>query len=74
MPMYDQHIMGWVIFLSLLIVFVIGLLIIFRTAPVRGGREGQGKRAIDLLDERYAKGDISREDYLRAKNDILGKG
>lgn len=66
--------MGWVIFLSLLIVFVIGLLIIFRTAPVRGGREGQGKRAIDLLDERYAKGDISREDYLRAKNDILWKG
>lgn len=74
MPMYDQHIMGWVIFLSLLIVFVIGLLIIFRTAPVRGGREGQGKRAIDLLDERYARGDISREEYLRAKNDILGKG
>jgi len=72
--MYDQHIMGWVIFLSLLIVFVIGLLIIFRTAPVRGGREGQGKRAIDLLDERYARGDISREEYLRAKNDILGKG
>lgn len=74
MPMYDQHIMGWVIFLALLIVFVIGLLIIFRAAPVRGGREGQGKRAIDLLDERYAKGDISREEYLRAKNDILGKG
>ena len=73
MTMYDYHIVGWVIFLSLLIAFVIGFFIIFRGAPGWGGREG-GKNAIDLLDERYARGDISREEYLRAKNDILGKG
>lgn len=72
MPMYDHHIIGWVIFLSLLIAFIVGLLIIFRAAPGRGGREGHGKSAIDLLDERYARGDISRDEYLRAKNDILG--
>lgn len=74
MPMYDQHIIGWVIFLSLVVAFIVGLLIIFRAAPGRGGREGNGKRAINFLDERYARGDISREEYLRAKNDILGKG
>ncbi|MCC6503737.1 MAG: SHOCT domain-containing protein [Deltaproteobacteria bacterium] len=74
MTMYDHHIIGWVIFLSLVVVFIIGLLVISRAALGRGGREGNGKRAIDFLDERYARGDISREEYLRAKNDILGKG
>lgn len=49
---------------------MIGLLI--SVLPLSGAA---GKSAIDLLDERhYASGDISREEYLRAKNDILGKG
>lgn len=74
MTMYDYHIVGWVIFLSLLIAFVIGLLVIFRAPLGRGGQEGHRKSAIDLLDERYARGDISREEYLKAKNDILAKG
>ena len=30
-------------------------------------------RAIDLLDERYARGEIEREEYLRRRQDIVGK-
>jgi len=33
-----------------------------------------GSPALRTLDERYAKGEIDREDYLRRKRDILGKG
>jgi putative membrane protein len=29
--------------------------------------------AIELLDERYANGQIDREEYLRRRRDILGK-
>jgi putative membrane protein len=71
--MYDHHIMGWVIFLSLIIVFIVGFLIIVRSVPVRGWREGQGKSALDLLDERYARGEVSKEEYIKTKKDILGK-
>jgi putative membrane protein len=31
-----------------------------------------GSAALRALDERYAKGEIDREDYLRRKRDILG--
>jgi putative membrane protein len=29
------------------------------------------RSAIDLLDERYARGEINRDEYLRAKSDIV---
>ena len=35
---------------------------------------GSGSPALQTLDERYAKGEIDREEYLRRKRDILGKG
>jgi putative membrane protein len=30
------------------------------------------KTPLELLDERYARGEIEREDYLRRKQDLLG--
>lgn len=30
--------------------------------------------ALDILDSTYARGDISREEYLQKRNDIQGKG
>jgi len=35
------------------------------------GRLGR-KPALDILDERYAKGDISRDEYVRLKVEISG--
>ncbi|MSO65217.1 MAG: SHOCT domain-containing protein [Alphaproteobacteria bacterium] len=29
--------------------------------------------ALDVLDARYAKGELDREDYMRRKADILGQ-
>jgi len=38
------------------------------------GMNDGGSPALRMLDERYAKGEIDREEYLRRKRDILGKG
>ncbi|CAG0966911.1 hypothetical protein ANRL2_01332 [Anaerolineae bacterium] len=73
MPMYDHHIAGWVIFLALLILFVIGLFVILRAVARSGAPEGHGKSATDLLNERYARGEVSKDEYLRIKKDILRK-
>lgn len=39
-----------------------------------GSRAGTSSgRALHLLDERYARGEIEREEYLRRRQDILGR-
>jgi uncharacterized membrane protein len=41
------------------------------SAHSKYGRLGR-KPALDILDERYAKGDINREEYRRLKVEIAG--
>jgi putative membrane protein len=39
--------------------------------PAAGAKPGEGGRsALDQLDERYARGEIDREEYLERKKDI----
>ncbi len=57
-----------------LIFFIVALLFIFRrgTTPVCGGHH-PGKSeptAREILDRRYARGDLSREDYQQMKKDL----
>ena len=40
----------------------------------RSRYEGAGaSSALDVLEQRYARGDIGRDEYLQKKNDILGR-
>jgi putative membrane protein len=59
-----------IVWLAVLVAIIVGL--------VRwlGGRGGDGRRstptAREILDERYARGEIDREEYLKRKRDIAG--
>jgi len=35
---------------------------------------GARSPALDILEERYARGEIQRDEYLQKKKDILGRG
>ena len=63
----------WLV-LMLIPMFAIAALIIYLVLREGGGtvRSG-GKSAGMLLDERYARGEISRDEYLRMKDDITQK-
>ena len=37
-----------------------------------GSAPGGEERAIDILDKRYARGDLDREEYERMKSDLKG--
>ena len=63
-------------------IFMIALLTLLVAAVVAvvrwmGGSSGNGggrvRTARDILDERYARGEIDREEYQRRRDDIAGK-
>ena len=58
--------------LLFLILIVVGIVAVVRN--VSGGRGGRRSRSpgLDVLEERYARGEIDREEYLQKKRDLGG--
>ncbi len=65
--------MGWGMGFGWLLVLVVVVGVIwFINRAVQPNQQFQNqKTAIDILNERYAHGEIEKEEYLRLKNDIL---
>ncbi len=59
------HIIG-ILILVLLIVFIIR----FAGMAGHGYYRGSGESALDILKKRYAKGEISKDDFEKMKKDI----
>ncbi len=59
---------GWMLFWwTLLIVIIVGSVSFF----VRQGSSNREKSALDILKERYVRGDISKQEFEEKKRDIL---
>lgn len=66
---------GGLLWLAILGLAIYGLVQLVRTRTPEGPVEASpGSIALKTLDERYAKSEIDRDEYLRRKRDILGKG
>lgn len=63
------HMLMPLLFFGLLIT---GVIVLVRKLWPDEQRHAPSSRARDLLDERYAKGEIEREEYLRRRQDIHG--
>ena len=74
--------MGWMPFMGifwLLILFLIAAAAMgmFRRHGAMSDWHERGDRrstGLAILEERYARGEINREEYLQKKQDILGRG
>ncbi len=64
---WGMAIFGW-LFMALVVVLVGWLIWSTTRRPESPGRNE--RRALDLLDERYAKGEIDRDGYLERKADL----
>jgi putative membrane protein len=62
--------LGGLIWLLLLALAVVGVIAVMR--GFFSARKGEGSGALKLLDERYARGEIDREEYLQRRKDIVG--
>lgn len=67
---------GWaLIMISIIIVVILGIFALIRylQQPIHHDIRQANSHALDLLNERYAKGEISNEEYNRIKADIRAK-
>ncbi len=71
--------MGWwwmpfhgLSFLLFLVIVIASVVALFRFIRGDGGRKKSRASALDALDERYARGEINREEYLEKKRDLVG--
>ncbi len=73
--------LGWILPLIFWVVIIWLIVILLRSFWYHGyyGKHGQGKHfmmkgdsATDILRERYAKGEISKEDFEKMKKDLQG--
>ncbi len=58
----------WLVFLGLI---VVGVVLAIRGSSGGGSDGGRGRSAIDILDERFARGEIDREEYEERKQVLL---
>ena len=68
--MYDGHWFGGGFMWLVLIVFVV--LFLWMTKSFNNNNNEKQQSAIDILKERYAKGEINREEYSAKKRDLNG--
>ena len=65
------HMISWIIILGLIVAAAIWLV---RTMAESGAHQPHARRSpgLDVLEERYARGEINRDEYLQKKQDISG--
>jgi putative membrane protein len=61
---------GMILWLAIAALIIAGLVWLVRSQPIRGGQ--RHSTGLDVLDDRYARGEITRDEYLRMKRDITG--
>lgn len=61
--------LAWAAFWVLVIIVVVGLVRGRSTAPGRGSRQ-----ALRVLEERYARGEITREEFFERRDVLSGTG
>lgn len=59
--------------MGLIILIAIGLMIYAFWSPKNVNMPGRGKTALEILQERYAKGEIDEEEYRRRKETLMEK-
>lgn len=64
---------GWLMMLLVWLVPFVALFVGLKYLYGRSGPANAGKSARDLLDEAYARGEISREEYLQKRDDLKTK-
>ncbi len=74
-PMHEWWWHGWwpfggIFWLAFLVLAFLGLVSVVRRLSGGEGSDGRSSSALAILDERYARGEINREEYEERRRDL----
>ena len=71
---YGYGLIHMIVWLVILVAIIAGVVWLVRSIAAPGAHQLPPPRSagLDVLEERYARGEINREEYLQKKRDITG--
>lgn len=61
---------GWVFMIIFWAVVILAVVYLVKAVVVSPRREGRGETPLDILKRRYARGEITKEEFENMRNDI----
>ena len=62
--------LGWLFMIAFWLLFILGVFYIIKLISSGGKRGPSEESPVDILKKRYAKGEISKEEFEKIKEDI----
>ncbi len=62
---------GWIFMIIFWVLVVLGVVYLVQTATRSGKSPWQKEMPLDILKKRYAKGEITKEEFERMKDDLM---
>ncbi len=61
---------GWIYMVILLVIIIIAIIYLFNLASKKAGGELGHDSPLDILKRRYARGEITKEEFARMKDEL----
>jgi putative membrane protein len=62
---------GWIFMIVFWALVIVGIVYFVKTISGSAKKEDHGETALDILKKRYAKGEISREEFEKIRDDLI---